>query len=77
MTQMPDDAEDFLLKRARLRENNAIQFVSPDEFYALIVSNSMLERADLPDAHLIGLTNVETGMTYVIETELLDTDRTW
>ncbi len=77
MTKMPDEAADFEAKRAKLRQNKAVQFVSADEFYALMVSNSMLQRSDLPDANLTGLYNIETGITFVIETELLDTDRNW
>ncbi len=63
--------------RAELRESSVHRFVSADEFYALMVSNSILQRIDIPAAQVAGLFNVETGMTYVIESELLDTDRTW
>lgn len=77
MTEMPDDAQALQAIRAKLRHSTNIQFISIEEFHALIVSNSMLERTELAEAQLTKLYNIETGMSYVIESELLDTDRTW
>lgn len=77
MTETPDAQKSFQAAREQLKQSSAIQFVTAEEFYALMVSNTMLERFEIRQANVTGLLNAETGLSYVIESELLDTDRTW
>lgn len=63
--------------RARLRQDPAFRFITAQEFAALTISNDRLERFEIREANLIGLRDTSLGLSYVIESEQLNTDRTW
>ena len=58
-------------RRNELRNCSNCQFVEPEEFLQWAVSHKPVERADDPDASLLGLLEVATGRRFVIEAEKL------
>ncbi len=55
-----------------LREEADCRFLPLDEFLALATSRRRLIRADLDEAGLQGIQDPETGLTYYLDHEPLD-----
>ncbi len=58
-------------QRMRLRDQDGIEFVEPNEFCELAVSHRLLLRCDDGNAALRGLHDPLTGKTYFAEEEKL------
>ncbi len=78
MSKSPDrHSNQYETVRAKLRLDSTVRFITAEEFAVLTISNQQLERFEIREANVIGLRDNQLGVSYLVESENLSTDRTW